>query len=264
MRYFVEISFDGSEYYGWQRNSPFPTISETIERELAKILGEPVKVVGCTRTDAGVHALSYFFHFDYKEIDIGKVQRGLQALLPSSIWVKRIFQVSDRLHARFSAVSRAYIYLITTVKNPFIRKYAYLYGKKLDLDFLNELSRVIEKNRDFKSFQTQGSPTKTTLVDVKKAFWGQGFFTFPPIVSRYQLPLSKDEVYFFYIEANRFLYKMVRNLVGTMLYFNSTKKCVEDFIDIIEARDRRRAFAPAPAHGLYLLNVSYNEGSFTF
>ncbi len=260
MRYFVEIAFDGTNYHGWQINPPHLTLSETIQNKLSLLLREKVKIYGCTRTDAGVHAISYFFHFDGEVNDFNDIAYRLNSILPHDIIVKRIYPVRDDAHARFSAITRTYIYVITNEKSPFLIRYALFTEKLPEIDFLNECSSFLTGEHDFRSFQTTGSPTLTSLVNVIKCQWHLTHISFPCMNGAIKIPEIKALV--FEIEANRFLYMMVRNIVGTMLAMYHRNERPQKIKEILEAKDRKRAYAPAPANALFLLSVKYPQEIF--
>ena len=211
------------------------------------LLGEKVPVVGCGRTDTGVHASQFFLHFDTSiEVDKEKLKYRLNSFLPEDIAIFRIRKVKEDAHARFDALSRSYEYRIHNGKNPFMTgTVLQLRTRDLDLDRMNEASKMLLEYEDFQCFSRSKSDVKTYICRIEKAGW------------------KKDgELLVFQITANRFLRNMVRAIVGTLLEIGRGKKEVADFRRIIESRDRTQAGPSAKAEGLYLTRVSYPEQIF--
>ncbi len=242
MRYFAEIQYDGTHYHGWQIQPNAITVQEVIQRELVKLLPQnKVDVTGCGRTDTGVHASQFFFHFETAEaIDAAMVGFKLNHMLPDDIAVKQIKPVANDLHARFSATSRTYHYYISFNKDPFDRFHAYYYTKELDIDVMNKACEELKKHRDFTSFSKVNTDTKTNDCNIFGAHWE-----------------VEDGKVVFTISANRFLRNMVRAVVGTMLEVGTYKLSLEGFREVILAKDRGRAGKSVPGHGLFLSKVEY-------
>lgn len=241
-RYFVQLSFMGSGYHGWQIQPNALSVQEVVEKAFSTILREEIQVVGAGRTDAGVHAKFFVLHFDCSQ-EIADFQRlifRLNGFLPSDIAIQKIWEVSEDDHARFSAVSRTYHYYITTVKNPFTFDTAFYYSGKLDVDKMNETAAILLKTGDFTSFSRLHSDVKTNICKVYHAEW-----------------VAEGERLIFKIRADRFLRNMVRAIVGTLLEVGKGKLSADDFRKIIEMKDRGAAGASAPAHALFLVDIEY-------
>jgi len=244
LRYFVELSYNGKDYHGWQYQPNAISVQEVIENALTVLIGHKTTVVGCGRTDAGVHALQYYLHFDVrKKIEESKLKFKLNAFLPYSISVHRIFLVKEDDHARFDAVSRSYEYRIYLGKNPFLLDTTWqVQNQVYDLDKMNAASRALYGFRNFKAFSKSKTDVKTYDCEISRAEW-----------------MIEGDLLTFYITANRFLRNMVRAIVGTLLDVGNGKKTLEDFIEIIENKDRTCAGASVKAKGLFLSKVKYPE-----
>jgi len=262
MRYFCEISFDGTNFCGWQTNPPHRTVQDVISKAMNTLFRKELKIVGCGRTDTGVHALSFYFHFDMEnEIDTNVVVKKLRGMMPPDITIKRIIRVRDDAHARYSAKSRQYMYFIVNEPSPFLQKKALVYERILNLDFLNACCEILKNTTDFTSFRTSGSTPTSPYVKVIDVRWEKTKIIFPP-VSGILNPAAEIDAYVFIIECNRFLYRMVRNIVMNMLYLERRGASIDKFKEIIERRSRVGALPPAPPYPLYLTKVTYDEGIF--
>lgn len=246
MRYFLELSYNGKEFHGWQNQPNAITVQSVVDDALSKLLGEHITTVGAGRTDAGVHAKQMFAHFDVKYlININELIFKLNAFLPQTIAVYNIYKVKDSAHARFDALSRAYIYKIDTRKNVFSYDKAYYIKKELNLNLLNSACAVLYEYNDFKCFSKSRSDVKTYLCDITFAKW-----------------IIKNDSFIFEIKANRFLRNMVRAIVGTMIEIGLEKTSLNKFHEIISSKDRTKAGASVPAHGLYLNKIEYPKDIF--
>ena len=171
MRYFVELSYNGKAYHGWQNQPNAISVQEVLEKAFSTLLGKPVSLVGAGRTDTGVHALQMFAHFEWDEIrDIEDLIYKLNSFLPNDIVIHDIFQVSSESHARFDALSRKYIYRISTKKNAFTVDEAYYFKPLLDLDKMKKVSKVLLDHKDFQCFSRTKSDVKTYNCDIKQAY----------------------------------------------------------------------------------------------
>ena len=241
MRYFIDISYNGKNYHGWQIQKNAVTVQSTIQDVISKILGKSTDIVGSGRTDTGVHAKSQVAHFDVnKEVDNDFIYR-VNAFLPQDISINSVNQVVDNSHARFDAISREYIYKIHDLKSPFVDGLSTFYNKKINMDLINEACSTIMKNSDFQSF----SKVKTEVKN------------FNCIISHASIR-RKNNFYLFKFCANRFLRGMVRALVGTLLQLNEGKINLKEFKLIFEKKNREYAGPSAPPYGLYLNKVNYN------
>lgn len=239
MRYFVELSYEGSQFCGWQRQSDGVTVQGVIEEWLSKLLGETIEIVGAGRTDSGVHATFYVAHFDYDgEFDVSQLSYKLNRVLPRSIAVDRIY-ATDK-HARFDAVEREYTYVITRKKTPFNHHVTWLYTSPLDIEAMNVAAAMLLTHSDFTSFAKLGSDNKTNICSVTHAEWCE----------------CGDEL-IFTIRADRFLRNMIRAVVGTLVDVGRGRYSPQQFNEIIESRDLSRCSSSAPASGLRLSGIRY-------
>jgi tRNA pseudouridine38-40 synthase len=248
-RYFVEIAFDGTNYHGWQTQPNGITVQEIMDRNLSLLLKEPVKSVGAGRTDAGVHATQFYFHFDtHKNIQssIPGFVYKLNQLIPDDISVKNSIKVPDNLHARFDAEWRIYRYFISRYKNPFNYKYSWYCNYKFDLDIMNSCNKILLNNTDFTSFSKLHTDVKTNNCKIFNAEWKKN---------------ERDHLIIFEIKADRFLRNMVRAIVGTIIEVGRNKMTIDDFKEIIHKKDRNKAGMSVPAKGLFLTEIKYGHKS---
>ena len=242
MRYFITLSFDGTAYHGWQIQPHSVSVQEELQKALSTLLRMPVEVVGAGRTDTGVHARKMVSHFDINtELDCQQLVYKLNKLLPRDIAVQHVEQVSDDMHARFSAKSRTYHYYVHLGKNPFLRSYSWqLYGNP-DFELMNRAAAVLMEYTDFTSFSKVNTDTKTNDCTITEAHWdrvGEGQWRFT-------------------ITANRFLRNMVRAIVGTLMEVGRGRMTIEQLRQVIEAKDRCRAGDSVPGNALFLVDVKY-------
>lgn len=241
MRYFIELSYNGKNYHGWQIQPDAVSVQEKINNALSTIYQKEIEVVGAGRTDTGVHASQMFAHFDVEnEIDENLTFK-LNSILPNDIFIKNIFKVNDEKHARFDAIERSYEYRIWLGRNPFLLDFSWqIHSQKPDVDVMNEAAKLLLKYEDFKSFSKVKTDVYTFNCNITEAFWKQ-----------------ENEMLIFYISANRFLRNMVRAIVGTLLDVGLGKLTVEDFKNIIESKNRSNAGLSVPAKGLFLTQIKY-------
>ncbi|GGW73656.1 tRNA pseudouridine(38-40) synthase [Winogradskyella epiphytica] len=243
MRFFIELSYNGKAYHGWQIQPTAISVQEVVEKALSTLLKSEIAIMGAGRTDAGVHASQLFAHFDYdEEIDEKKLTYKLNSFLPKDIAVKSIFKVKPEAHARFDALSRTYHYKISTAKDVFNYDYSYQVHLPLDLKAMNEACKILYEYKDFQCFSKTNTDVKTYNCDIKEAFWTQ-----------------EDNHLMFTITADRFLRNMVRAIVGTMVNIGLGKMKAEDLHQIIASKNRSEAGFSVPAHGLYLVKIVYPE-----
>ncbi|WBX98992.1 tRNA pseudouridine(38-40) synthase TruA [Chryseobacterium gambrini] len=242
MRYFIEFSYNGKNYFGYQIQPNAISVQEELEKALSTILREEIKTTGAGRTDTGVHAKKIFAHFDTEKILDQELVRRLNSFLPADISIKRIFPVKEYFHARFDATYRTYEYYISLEKNPFTEESAWQHWRKpLDVEKMNEACKILFEYDDFTSFAKLHTDNKTNFCKMYKAEWEQ----------------NGSELKFT-VSANRFLRNMVRAIVGTMVEVGSGKLQPEDVRKVIEDKHRNSAGTSAPAHGLYLVDVGYD------
>ncbi len=243
-RYFLQLSYKGTNYHGWQVQPNAVTVQEVMEKTLSTLLREKISVTGAGRTDTGVHASFFVLHFDSadEELDKGNLVFKLNNFLPNDIAVQKIQKVSPDFHARFSAVSRTYNYVISTEKDPFSLETAYRHTGSLDVEKMNEAATILFEYDDFTSFSRLHTEVKTNRCKILQAEWKQ-----------------EEDKLIFIIKADRFLRNMVRAIVGTLLEVGKRKRTVDEFRKIIEKKYRGAAGASAPAHGLFLVDIEYPE-----
>jgi tRNA pseudouridine38-40 synthase len=240
------LSYDGTEFSGWQRQgeSRKPTVQGTLEQLLSQLFDEPVKVIGASRTDAGVHALGQVAHFlAPKALSGFNVQHSLNRMANSALVVRGSWEAPPKFHAIASSTGKIYRFLIHNhhLKSPMRRNRTAWIREKLDLEFLNKGSEFLIGEHDFKSFQTSGSDATTTVRQIHKAHWRE---VGPHLVE-------------FSIAGNGFLRQMIRNIVGTLIDLHNDREAPEMMKKIIEAKDRRQALGTAEPEGLYLVRVLY-------
>lgn len=255
MRYFIDLSYDGTAYHGWQVQPNGESVQGVLQRALATLMQQEIPVTGAGRTDAGVHARLMVAHFDLKEplptppLREGGVQQTaedylcfrLNGILPYDIAVHRIYPVADDAHARFSALARTYHYYVHTCKSPFLRDYSWRLVRTPDFEAMNRAAALLLDYQDFTSFSKLNTDTKTNICHVRSARWVQ---------------LNADE-WRFEITADRFLRNMVRAIVGTLMEVGRGTLTLDGFREVIERKDRRVAGDSVPARGLFLVNVEY-------
>ena len=249
MRYFINLSYDGHNYHGWQIQPGAISVQEVLGKALSTLLRSETEVVGAGRTDAGVNASMMIAHFDcdkkFSDNDEDKdslfqLRYRLNKLLPPDIAIHDIYPVADDMHARFSATSRTYHYYILTAKSPF-EPYAYRYPQPLDFQLMNEACRVLFDYIDFTSFSKLHTDVKTNNCRIMHAEWHQ--------VS----PIKWE----FTITADRFLRNMVRAIVGTLIDVGRGAITIDQFRAIIEKKDRCSAGTSVPGNALFLTEVTY-------
>ena len=245
-RYFLEVAYNGKGYSGFQVQDNAVTIQSEVERSFQVLFRKPVELTGSSRTDAGVHALQNYFHFDWHEAFDQRSIYNLNAILPAGIVINKVVPVSDEAHARFHATSRVYNYHLYSYKNPFMNDRAWYFPYILDEALLHETAALIKQNQSFHAFSKRNTQVHT--------------FDCKVVVSRW---IRKDENWVYEIEANRFLRGMVRGLVGTMVKVARGNLSLEAFKQLLAERELAKADFSAPAEGLFLVRVNYPGTIFT-
>ena len=241
MRYFIELSYNGSAYHGWQNQPNAISVQEVIEKALSTLLKDTIFIMGAGRTDTGVHAKQMFAHFDYESsFDKTNLVFRLNSFLPNDVTIHNIFKVKPDAHTRFHAISRTYLYRIALKKNAFTINEAYYVKQILDIEKIKEATKVLFKYKDFQCFSKSNTDVKTYNCTIMKAEWF----------------LLNDELQFT-IKADRFLRNMVRAIVGTMINIGLGKINIDDLHTIIKSKNRSEAGFSVPAHALYLIEVDY-------
>ncbi|MBT7896511.1 MAG: tRNA pseudouridine(38-40) synthase TruA [Flavobacteriales bacterium] len=242
MRFFIDISYNGSNYHGWQIQPNADTVQHHINNALTTILNIKIEVVGAGRTDAGVHAKNFIAHFDIdKSFDKKKVILKMNGFLNNDIAINNIYSVANDTHARFSALSRTYEYRISKIKNPFNIN-ALLLMRKLNIMHMNLACQYIIGSKDFSSFAKLHSDNYTNNCNISFAEWDE---------------IGNDIV--FTIKSDRFLRNMVRAIVGTMIEIGDGKISSEDIREVVAKKNRSLAGYSVPANGLTLINIEYSK-----
>jgi len=237
----LEIEYDGTDFYGWQIQPKLRTVQGEIQDKLKTILGHKINLIGAGRTDVGVHALGQAANFKTtSEVSKNSIINGLNGLLPDDIVIKRIEEVDLNFNSRYNAKSRLYKYRIYLGRTAIWRKYVWEVLYSLNLENILEATKKIQGEHDFSSFCVAESTKDNNACRVFSAIWEK----------------SSDEL-IFKIEADRFLHAMVRSLAGTLIEVGRGYFSVSDFVNIMEAKDRKKAGPTAPACGLYLIEVKY-------
>jgi len=247
MRYFIYFSYNGTAYHGWQIQPNGISVQEVLTSALRTILREEIDVTGAGRTDTGVHARLMVAHFDTDNmlVETDDFVRKLNSILPKDIAADKVVKVKVDAHARFDALSRKYEYHVYVGKNVFKEHLALRLYNPLDFELMNAAAARLVKYTDFTSFSKLHTDVKTNNCVIAYAKWEQ-----------------QDDEWVFSIEADRFLRNMVRSVVGTLFDVGTGKITVQDFCQIIEAKDRCKAGVSVPAHGLYLVDIRYPENIF--
>ena len=243
MRLFVQLSYDGSPFCGWQFQPNVPSVQQEVERALSIAFGEPVTVVGAGRTDTGVNARHYIAHFDVTAWPLeesARILRKINAILPSAIVAEAFYRVPDEAHARFDAVSRTYRYFIHTVKDPFARHSCRLWFTP-DVAAMNRAAEPMLGRHDFSSFEKTGGANKTSLCTVTEARW----------------EALDSEHFVFTITADRFLRNMVRATVGTLLEVGRGRRAPEWVGEVLAAHNRSEAGQSVIGEALFLEEIRY-------
>ena len=238
-RYFIEVSYKGTNYSGFQVQHNANSIQAEIEKALQIYYKQEFKLTGSSRTDAGVHAAQNYFHFD-SEFIVDDGSYHINAILPPDIVIKKIFAVEQDSHCRFDALSREYAYYIYQQKDPFLVDRAYFFPYKLNIELLQEAAVELMKHKDFASFSKRNTQAKTSLCTISFSQWKMD-----------------AGVLAYNVSSNRFLRGMVRGMVGTMLQVGRNKISVQEFVDIIESKDCTKANFAVPPQGLFLKKVNF-------
>ncbi|MBE6296133.1 MAG: tRNA pseudouridine(38-40) synthase TruA [Bacteroidales bacterium] len=246
-RYFIYFSYDGAAYHGWQVQPNAITVQQVLEEALAKLVRQPVPLVGAGRTDAGVNAACMVAHGDFPcEVDCAQLVYKLNKILPPDIAVSDVRRVKDDAHARFDALSRRYNYRVVTAKSPFARRYACRVLPGVDFEAMNRAAEILYEYTDFTSFSKLHTDVKTNNCKVTFARWRQ----------------VSDNEWVFEIEADRFLRNMVRAIVGTLLLVGRGKLTLDGFRAVIENKARGEAGDSAMGEALFLVDVKYPDDIF--
>ena len=249
-RYFLELSYRGTNFHGWQRQNNAMSVQETLETALSKVQKIETGLLGCGRTYTGVHASQYFAHFDAQEPLSTNFLPHLNSLVAPDIFVSKVHAVHEQAHARFDARQRAYNYFLHLQYDPFLRGLSTEYvHHALDFDRMNEAAQLLLKFTDFAGYQKTGSGSKTSICRLDHAQWQPAQSVIPTG--------SKTECWVFQIVADRFLRGMVRLIVGSLLEVGRGRVSLEQFEETVAARKRFDRMTAAPPDGLYLSRIHY-------
>ncbi|MEO0468638.1 MAG: tRNA pseudouridine(38-40) synthase TruA [Bacteroidota bacterium] len=246
MRHFIDISYFGKAYAGWQIQQNAHTVQAELDQALSTLLRKEIRSTGAGRTDTGVHARQLMVHFEHEEALPASFLHSINGLLPADISVNQLLKpVKPDLHARFDASHRSYIYQIVRKKSPFHHDFAYWLRTEVDVAKMQAGAELFKGYTEFGSFCKANAANLTNICRIDHAYWQE-----------------EGELLCFHIGADRFLRGMVRAVVGTLLMLGKGKISLAEFQAIIEAQDRRAAGPSAEAKGLFLTEVRYPEGSF--
>lgn len=243
MRYFIEVAYKGTKFNGFQVQDNAQTVQSAIDHALSTLMREAIETTGSSRTDAGVHALQNFLHFDLDRPLHPQFTYKVNAILPPDILLRNVYEVGDDAHSRFAALSRSYEYTIYMQKDPFLQDRGYFFPYRLDLDLLQEAAGVLREYQDFMTFSKRNTQVRTYMCNIMESGW-----------TMYEGRLVYN------VKANRFLRGMVRGLVGTMLRVGRGKLTMQGFREAIESRNCVNADFAVPPQGLFLMEVCYPEG----
>jgi tRNA pseudouridine38-40 synthase len=244
-KYFIQLSYKGTNYHGWQIQPNASSVQEVLTKSFSTILRENIEITGAGRTDTGVHASYFITHFSTNAENLqsdNKFLFKINSILPKDIAIHNIKLVKQDAHARFDASSRTYHYFIHTKKDPFLLDSSYFLPKDLNIDLMNKACDILFNYTDFTSFSKLHTDVKTNNCKITEAFWSQ-----------------EEHKIKFTITADRFLRNMVRAIVGTTIDVGLGKLSLDDFIQIIESKNRSEAGVSVPAQGLFLTNITYDK-----
>jgi tRNA pseudouridine38-40 synthase len=253
-RYFIEVAYNGKNYSGFQRQQNSNTIQAETEKVISLLARKEIMLTGSSRTDAGVHALQNYFHFDSGNtiqewegiVNAERLVYKLNAILPEDICVKKIIEVNDTAHCRFDAINREYKYYIYRHKDPFLQDRSFYFPYKLDIEKLDTTALMLKECTDFTSFSKRNTQVKSFDCIIYESKW-----------------IKEDKQIIYYVKANRFLRGMVRALVATQLKVGRGKLSIAEFKQIIQSAKSATAFFSAPARGLFLEAVNFPLDYFT-
>lgn len=240
-RYFLELSYKGSTFHGWQIQGNAFSVQECLEKALSTLFRRPISIMGSGRTDTGVHAQMQVCHVDLQDEETGPhFIKAINAILPKEIAILAVRKVQPEAHARFHAVKRSYFYRITFAKNPFLQDLSWQLFHQPDVTAMNEAAKLLFDYEDFQCFSKVNTEVKHFRCKIYAAYWE-----------------PKGDQLIFHITANRFLRGMVRSIVGTLLEIGLGHRPVADIHRVIASKDRIQAGKAAPAKGLFLSQIEY-------
>lgn len=248
MRYFLHLAYNGSGFQGWQIQKNAPSVQQALQTALLHILGSQTELTGCGRTDSGVHASDFYAHFDHAEMSTKECERlkeRLNRYFDHNILIYKVYRMRDGAHARFDAISRTYKYCVSSRKQPFGNEFCLFYPWDLDVEAMNRAAESLIGTHDFTSFSKLHTQVNNNICSVRLALWER-----------------VDDKLVFTICANRFLRNMVRAVVGTLLLVGRGKLSQEEFLQIVNAKDRCSAGVSVAAKALFLFKVEYPQELF--
>ncbi len=240
MRFLLELSYDGTNYQGWQIQPNGTTVQGVLNNAISVIMRQSIETLGCGRTDAGVHARQYFAQFDCDYDLPSNFLKSLNGILPYDIAVHSVVLVAPDFNVRFNAIARTYEYCITFEKNPFYHNYATRWYQQLDIGLMEQACNAMLGEKDFSCFSKVNTDVQNYRCNMFAARW-----------------YYRNDLLIFEVTANRFLRNMVRAMVGTITQVGEGKIDLEKFLEILESKDRRMAGTSVPACGLYLVGIEY-------
>lgn len=241
LRYALELQYDGSDYFGYQSQVHGNTVQQKLEERMSLMLKHPVRLMGCGRTDTGVHARYFVAHFD-TDLPVGKEQFlfRLNQCLPPDISVLGLRRVNHDFHARFKATARKYEYHINTAKDSFAFRYGWFRYGRINVELMNRACEYLLTCRNFQCFSKVRTNVKHFECDLMECYWEQ-----------------RPDKLVFHVKANRFLRNMVRAMVGTLLRVGYLQMDLEELKQVVESRKRTEAGNSVPGKGLFLTEVHY-------
>ena len=239
MRYLVNLSYDGSKFYGYQIQKGKKTVEGELEKVLSKIFNKKINTIGASRTDKDVHALSQYCHFDADKMDLNRLAHSMNSMLDESIYIKKILKVDDKFHSRFSVIKKEYIYKINMGEyNPIEKDYVLQYNKKINKKLLDEFIFKMSGIHNFRSFTS----------DKDKDNYQRD------LVLTYKI---QNNILYLTFKSSGFLRYMIRNIVGLLLDINDNKKSIDDIDKIFKSENRCSCGKCASGCGLYLKEIYY-------
>ena len=244
MRYFLEFAYNGTRFWGYQAQKNGSTVQQTVEKALSKLLRCATPIMGCGRTDSGVHALQYFAHFDSATLLDQQFIYRLNNVIGPDITFQNLYPVHPTAHARFDAISRSYSYHIDFNRNPFRQETSYFcsYAARLDIQKMQTAAKLLLDYQDFKSFCKSKTDVKTTLCELRASSWHFD---------------EKEATLTYQVTANRFLRGMIRLIVGMSLNVGKNKLSLDELTEALEKRQILPHALSAPAKGLFLRDILY-------
>ncbi len=242
MRYFLQLSYHGEKFCGWQRQENALSVQEVLEDNLSKIFSSEISIIGCGRTDAGVHAQDYYAHFDSEQLIPDNFFYRINRMLPNSVAIHRIFETAPNKHARFDATRRTYKYFVHLQKNPFLDDRSFqIHEWQPDIDKMNNCIQQLLGEHDFSTFEKKGSDNKTSICLLEDAKWER-----------------TEDGLVFTITANRFLRNMVRRITAALLMVGLGKLNEQDVIHAVLNKESLDVKLAVPAKGLFLWKIEYH------